>query len=321
MEVPVWEVDTNVVVPVDVTSDKREYAARTIRPKIHEHLDRFLIDLDTTALERSAAEPPGGLSLESVDATLESLDVEAPPSEWQGGEHQARATLRAFIDGALDRYRDGPLDPSGGSSSKLSPYLHFGQVSPVFAVNEVQNSDASNTAIDAFVEEVVVRRELAHNYVWFEPRYDRYGAVPDWARTTLERHRSDERPEIHTATELERGETDDPVWNAAMDEMRTTGYLHNHLRMYWGKRILTWTRTPEYAFRVALELNNRYLLDGRDANSYANIGWLFGLHDRAFGESQVFGKVRPMTPAGLERKIDTSAYIERVSGLRKDSSG
>jgi deoxyribodipyrimidine photo-lyase len=173
----------------------------------------------------------------------------------------------------------------------------------------------SNENRDAFIEELVVRRELAINFCEFEPDYDSYTCLPEWAKTTLAEHRDDNRPYRYTRAQLEAAETHDPYWNAAMREMVHTGYMHNYMRMYWGKKILEWTNKPEYAFRTALYLNNKYLLDGRDPNSYAGVAWVFGNHDRGWREREVFGKVRYMNAAGLERKCDIEAYVEKVQAL------
>ena len=311
--IPVWEVETNAVVPVEVASDGREWAARTLRPKIHEHLDRFLVELRTTPLARPCRSHPDGIDTGSPEPLLDAVGLgpidEAPH---RGGQSQAYAALTRFIDEGLPRYGKNDTAVDGSCGSRLSMYLHYGHISPVEVARRARAAQAPAGAIDAFIEELVVRRELAHNYVWFEPDYDAYRALPDWARTTLEEHRDDDREHGYTRAQLKDAATHDPYWNAAMIEMRETGWLHNRMRMYWGKRILEWTNTPEYAFRVALELNNRYLLDGRDPNSYASIAWLFGLHDQAFAERRVIGKVRPMTPGGLERKIDVRGYVEDV---------
>lgn len=316
VDIPVVEVESNVVVPVEVASDKREWAARTIRPKLHDHLERFLTELATTAVAHK--DPPAleSIDLTDRDAVLADLTIDdEPEARFRGGEHQAHAALRRFINAGLAGYSDAGTEVTGDLSSHLSMYLHFGHISPVSIANAVTDSGAPSEAVDEFIEELIVRRELAHNYVWYEPDYDSYGALPDWARTTLEEHRDDEREHVYTAKELEAAETHDRYWNAAMEELRATGYLHNRMRMYWGKRILEWTNTPEYAYRVALELNNRYFLDGRDPNSYANIAWVFGLHDQAFAEREVIGKIRPMTRSGLERKVDAEAYVAYVERL------
>ena len=168
---------------------------------------------------------------------------------------------------------------------------------------------------DSYLEELIVRRELAANFVHFQPDYGSYSCLPEWARKTLEEHRDDPREHVYTKSEMEKAQTHDRYWNAAMREMVHTGFMHNYMRMYWGKKILEWCRTPEYAFRTALELNNRYFLDGRDMSSYANVAWCFGLHDRGWTEREIFGKVRYMNDRGLERKFDMEGYRKRVDDL------
>ena len=159
---------------------------------------------------------------------------------------------------------------------------------------------------------------MAVNFVYFESDYDSYTCLPGWALETLEQHKNDERPFHYTRNQLEMAETHDAAWNAAMKEMRLTGYMHTYMRMYWGKKILEWTPTPSYAYATALYLNNKYFIDGRDPNSYANIAWLFGLHDRPWQERPVFGKVRYMNENGLKRKFDIDAYIDRVSQFEQN---
>ncbi|NND01481.1 MAG: deoxyribodipyrimidine photolyase [Acidimicrobiia bacterium] len=316
-DVRVEEVESNVVVPVEVASDKREWAARTIRPRIHEHLDRFVEELRTTAVEVGETGLVSSLAATNRQGLLEAigLEEEADKRRFVGGELAAQRTMRQFVDERLPDYGDAGTEVTGAASSHLSMYLHYGHLSPAAVVRAVRQSGAPAEAIDDFVEELVVRRELAHNFVWYEPDYDEFRALPEWARQTLADHREDERDTVYTKGELEAAETDDPYWNAAMTELRLTGYMHNRMRMYWGKRILGWTNTPQYGYQVALELNNRYFLDGRDPNSYANVGWIFGLHDQAFEERDVIGKVRPMTKSGLERKIDTEEYVAYVNEL------
>ncbi len=321
--VRVVEVEANAVVPVETASDKREWAARTIRPKIERQLERFMEELTTTPIDHR--DPPDLESLDptSADTLLEAIALDDVDMQFSGGEHQARAALRRFVEDGLPNYPDAGTVVTGDLSSRLSMYLHYGHISPVAIALAVENSGTSRGARDAYLEELIVRRELANNYVWFERDYDRFTALPEWARTTLAAHRDDDREVTYTAAELERAQTHDRYWNAAMVEMRETGYLHNRMRMYWGKRILDWTNTPEYAFRVALDLNNRHFLDGRDPNSFANVGWLFGLHDQAFAERDIIGKLRPLTRSGLERKVDVDAYIdhvERITGIEIEGS-
>ena len=157
-----------------------------------------------------------------------------------------------------------------------------------------------------------MRRELACNFVHFTPGYDAYACIPAWAQKTLAEHTRDPRPGAYTAERIENAETGDPYWNAAMAEMRCTGFMHSHMRMYWGKKILEWSRSPAEGFALTLRLNNRYFLDGRDPNSYAGVGWVYGVHDRPWPERPVYGKVRSMTAGGLERKCDIRAYVETI---------
>lgn len=331
----VERVEADVVVPVEVASDKREYAARTIRPKLHAHLDDYLVGLRPTKLERTslelaaraadggaaAARAPrlGRIDLDDVDAALDRLDLDHSvppvPEFFVGGTGEAERRLRRFIEDRLDGYAEHRSEPASDHVSHMSPYLQFGHISPVYIALEVQAAQAPDADRDAYLEELIVRRELAQNFVAWEPSYDRYDALPDWARATLAKHAGDRREHVYTRGQLERAETHDPYWNASMREMRATGYTHNAMRMYWGKKILEWTESPEQAFRTALALDNKYFLDGRGPSAYANVGWIFGLHDRPWKERPIFGTVRYMSAAGLERKSDIAAYVAKVDGL------
>ena len=204
----------------------------------------------------------------------------------------------------LPRPRDGPRKRAAPSLGQISPLAVALAVRG--AAEEARGTGAARVrdAAEVFLEQLVVRRELAVNFVWYSrSAYDRDTTLPEWARDTLRVHARDRREAVYDRATLETCGTDDPWWNAAMEEMRRTGWLHNHLRMYWGKRILGWTRTPERAFRIARDLNDRWFLDGRDPSSYANVGWLFGLHDRPWPERRVYGTVRTMTRSGLTRKF------------------
>jgi len=313
---PVIQVETDVVVPIAVASGKAEWAARTLRPRIGARLDEFMVALQPTPLARTGG-AARGLDLEDVDGVLARmrLDRGVPPVShlFRGGTDQARARLRAFVAGPLRRYRRARPRPEEAAVSHLAMYLHFGQISPIEVALAARHArGARRDDVAAFIEELVVRRELAANFVAHNDAYDTFRAVPAWARATLRAHASDPRRPRYTRAELERAATDDPYWNAAMREMRYTGYLHNQMRMYWGKKILEWTAAPEAAYGTALALNNRYLLDGRDPASYANVGWIFGLHDRPWPERPIYGTVRSMAASGLRRKSDIDAYVTRV---------
>ena len=240
----------------------------------------------------------------------------APAGRFGPGTEAARRRLSGFLRSGLPGYASARNDPSSPQASELSPYLHFGQISPVEVAYKTQRaSGAAEEDKEAFLEELVVRRELACNFVHYTDDYDKFSCLPNWARETLADHKDDKRPQRYTRSELEKADTHDRYWNAAMKEMLTTGYMHNYLRMYWGKKILEWCNTPEYAYQTALYLNNKYFLDGRDASSYSNVAWLFGLHDQAWAERKIFGKVRFMSAGGLESKFDIDEYVRRVDSL------
>jgi deoxyribodipyrimidine photo-lyase len=315
------QIEGDVVVPVDVASDKAEGAARTLRPKLHRVWHEYLTPVEDARVPRSSLDlgTESAVDLSDLDALLGTLELDrsvVPVARFHGGTGAARRRLREFLAARLDGYAQGRSEPGAFQCSLLSPYLHFGQISPVeiaLAVRDARQGAGADRR--AYLEELIVRRELAANFVHFEPRYDDYVGVPGWARATLETHRSDRRPYIYTRDQLESARTHDRYWNAAMREMRATGFMHNYMRMYWAKKILEWSAGPEAAFRTILHLNNRYFLDGRDANSYANVAWIFGMHDRPWPERPVFGKVRYMNAKGLERKFDMAAYLRAVDDL------
>ena len=319
--VAVGEIEGDVVVPIEVVSGKQEWAARTIRSKINRHRDDFVRALRRTKPGKSSLplHVSGDVDLNDPHSVLEKLDIDRSVPEsarFEAGTRAARAALTRFLRQDLEGYADARNDPAAPQASRLSPYLHFGQISPVEIVWKVSRAN-SGTEDDkeAFLEELIVRRELAMNFVYFCRDYDSYACLPDWAAKTLAAHRDDDRPVHYTRQQLEDAGTHDSYWNAAMQEMRKTGYMHNYMRMYWGKKIIEWTNTPEYAYSTTLYLNNKYFLDGRDANSYTNVAWLFGLHDRAWAERDVFGKVRYMNASGLESKFDIDAYVTWVESL------
>ncbi|PPK85073.1 deoxyribodipyrimidine photo-lyase type II [Neolewinella xylanilytica] len=320
LEVPLVQVEGNVVVPVETASDKQEYAARTIRKKIMGKVEAFSQEVTETKPDKPSKRVhlSGDMELNSVSGVLDQLKVDRgvkPLDEFVGGTSEARKHLTAFLRSDLKGYADGRLEPAEDATSHISPYLHFGHISPCEIYRKVNDSSAPKSDREGYIEELVVRRELAHNFVWYAPdTYDSLEAVPDWAQETMEKHESDKRPHHYTREELENGKTDDEAWNAAMKEMRERGFLPNYMRMYWGKQIITYTNTYQYAYETTLYLNNKYFMDGRDPNSYTNVLWLFGLHDRGWTERDVFGKLRTMTRGGLDRKYDVEAYIERVKG-------
>ena len=317
----VVQVESDVVVPVEVASNKAEFGARTIRPKIERQREHFLTGLELPQAEHSALELDlaGDFDPADVDGTLSRLKLDTTVGRverFEGGASEAHRRLAHFIEEKLDGYADGRNEPVARQCSELSPYLHFGQISPLdlaLAAKAAKGVGQDDRA--SFLEELIVRRELAMNFVAFTADYDRFSMLPAWAKKTMAEHESDEREHVYSEQQLEAGETHDPYWNAAMCEMRVSGYMHNYMRMYWGKKIIEWSKSHDEAFATTLRLNNRWFLDGRDPASYANVGWLYGLHDRAWTERPVFGKLRYMNANGLKRKFDIDAYVEWTKTL------
>jgi deoxyribodipyrimidine photo-lyase len=317
LKCPYTEIETDVIVPVSAASTKEEYAARTLRPKIMKQLDTHLSPVLLPEYSMKNAAPPVEPSdlIDPVKLAGQAVFTKniLPVNTFRGGYTEAKARLKRFIEGKLADYDTLARDPVAGCQSDLGPYLHFGQISPVEIVREIRASSAPEAARAAFIEQVAVRRELAINFVFYNPVYDQYeSAVPSWAKQTLFDHQEDPRPYLYSADDLEKGKTHDPYWNAAQMEMVISGKMHNYMRMYWGKKIMEWTRTPEEAFAIMLMLNNRYELDGRDANGFTGVAWCFGRHDRPWGERPVFGNVRYMNAEGLKRKFAISEYVNRM---------
>jgi deoxyribodipyrimidine photo-lyase len=318
----VLQVESDVVIPVWEVSRKAEYAARTIRPKIKKNIDGFLTPVPEIPLKvNSLRIQMDELNLNSLETVTRNLDVDrevfAVSPLFQGGSSHARIRFEKFLHENIDQYDRHGNQPQTDDVSHMSPYLHFGQISPVYMALKVIGSGAEQSAKDAFIEQLVVRRELAVNYVEYTRDYDQFDAIPKWAQKTLDEHRNDSRAFNYDHYQMENAQTHDEYWNAAMLEMKYTGFMHNYMRMYWGKKILEWSKTPEQAFRTAIYLNNKYFLDGRDPNSYTGVAWLFGVHDRAFKERNIFGKVRYMAASGLERKCDIKAYVKKVNNRIK----
>jgi deoxyribodipyrimidine photo-lyase len=313
----VTQVESDVVVPVELASGKQEHAARTLRPRIGEYLEDFLIALTPTNVEKQSTNmQANGLDLSDIDGVLDGMDLDrsvGPLSHlYTGGTSEAKKMFRRFLKNSFDGYVGHRNQPQTDDVSHMSKYLHFGHISPIWLALEARRSKTRKDNIESFVEELVVRRELSMNFVFYNDDYDSFSNLPGWAKETLREHKNDEREHVYTRKQLENAQTHDEYWNAAMREMVYTGYMHNYMRMYWGKKILEWSNTPEHAYSTTLYLNNKYFLDGRDPNSFANVAWIFGQHDRGWTEREVFGKVRYMSAGGLERKTKPEQYVEKV---------
>ncbi len=248
------------------------------------------------------------------------LDASVPPvPAWHGGSRQAQRLLREFVRNHLADYPKGRNHPEQDGTSRLSPYLHFGHLGPRAVALAVHHSDAPARAKEAFLEQVIIRRELAVNFVRFNPAYDSFECLEPWAQRSLSEHAHDRRSVVYSEEQLERAETHDPLWNAAQKQMVITGWMHNYLRMYWAKKILEWSPSVSLAYQRAVRLNDRYELDGRDPNGYAGIAWaIVGKHDRAWSNRPVYGKIRYMSLASTGRKFDSKRYIAQIAKLEKE---
>lgn len=318
------QVESDVVVPLEVVSDKAEYAARTIRPKIRKQLERWITELEHIPPKiKAVTSSVEGLQLDQIDEVLDALKIDRNVKSvnplFRGGTAEAKKQFKAFLDNRLSHYSENRNQPQTDDVSYMAMYLHFGHISPVYLALQIRDAEACpEEDRDSFLEELIVRRELCCNFVHYTKDYDSFAGLPDWAKKTLNEHRTDRREHTYSLDRLENAETHDEYWNAAMNEMRFTGYMHNYMRMYWGKKVLEWSETPEQAYETTLTLNNKYFLDGRDPTSYGSVAWIFGLHDRPWKERAIFGKVRYMSASGLERKCDIGAYVQKVERLVKE---
>lgn len=312
VSIPVHQVDAHNVVPAWRVSDKQEYAARTIRPKIHRLLPEFLEEFPKLTPQQASPPPLPDPDWPAARAALR-CDFTVAPVVTPPGEDAARRRLDSFLGHQLPRYAAQRNDPNADAVSGLSPYLHFGHIAPQRAALEAAGLTADDNT-SSFLEELVVRRELSDNFCLHTTNYDSLEAAAAWARQTLDDHRDDPRPHLYTVDALDQARTHSPLWNAAQRQLTRTGTMHGYMRMYWAKKVLEWTDTPENALAIANHLNDRYQLDGRDPNGYVGTLWsIAGIHDRPWKERPVFGKIRYMNSNGCRRKFDVAAYVERFA--------
>jgi deoxyribodipyrimidine photo-lyase len=316
-DIAVEAVDSTGIIPMSKFKTE-EYAAYTIRPKINKLLPQYLVPFREEKVRHSSLTlkidcPRTDVNAANIPKLVSACDIDhsVPPSAYyKGGRKQGLKRLKKFIDEILPRYHETRSKPEIDGSSRLSSYLHFGYISPLEVALAVKSAKAPQPAKAAFLEELIVRRELSFNMTRHNPNYDSLDALPEWAKETMREHIEDERQFIYSLEQLEAAETHDELWNAAQREMLQTGEMHNYIRMLWGKNVIAWSRSYEEAFATLVHLNNKYCLDGRDPNSYAGILWCFGKHDRPWAERPVFGKIRPMTSQSTGRKFDARRYIE-----------
>jgi len=316
----VFEVENDVIVPVEIASSKKEPYAMTIRPKIYKNLNIFLKPIQKNELKIKSINNDfefNELNFNKPEEYLQILNIDKsvkPSKYFKGGEDEANKFLKIFIEQKLHKYKDLRSDPSLDYQSNLSPYLHFGQISPLKIVLEIlKNYSINDPNVQSFFNELIIWRELARNFAYYNKNYNEYEGIPEWAKNTLEEHKKDKREYLYSLEEFENAKTHDKYWNAAQIEMVKTGKMHNYMRMYWCKKIIEWTKNPKEAFDIACYLNDKYELDGRDPNGYAGISWCFGSFDRPWQERKIFGKIRYMNAEGLKRKFDIDKYVEKIN--------
>jgi len=307
-----YAAESNVTVPVEAASSKEEYSAATIRRKINALIPVYLKSgAPVMPVKSSLNIKTKGMNINNTENALKKAGIKkdvSPSAEFTGGASEPQNRLPQFILKKLAVYGELRSHPDKNIESDLSPYLHFGQISPVYTALEILKSKSPGA--DKFLDELIVRRELAVNFVYYNKDYDNFECIPAWAKRSLINHSSDKREHLYTREQLENAVTHDPYWNAAQAQMVMRGKMHNYMRMYWGKKIIEWTASPEEAYKTIIYLNDKYELDGRDPNSYAGAAWCFGKHDRPWGEREIFGKVRYMNAAGLKRKFDMDTYVK-----------
>jgi deoxyribodipyrimidine photo-lyase len=314
LKVPLWTVDADVIVPSKLL-EKAQYAAHTIRPRIQALLKTYLAPDGNPNARVKWTRPAQLASLNpGVDIT-EGWNLDrsvSPVSYWRGGPAEAARLLRDFVKNKLRGYGKLRNKPEVDYTSRLSPYLHFGHISPIIVALAVEKAEAPTPDKEAFLNQIVVWRELSVNLVHFSPDYDSFECAEPWAHRTLAKHANDYRPVIYSEEQLENAETHDQLWNASQMQMVNDGWMHNYVRMYWGKKILEWSKSPAEAHRIAVRLNDKYEIDGRDPNGYAGIAWaILGKFDRPWFERPIFGQIRYMSGASTGKKFDSKKYIEQ----------
>lgn len=308
--VPLYGVDAHNIVPCWVASPKQEFGAYTLRPKIHKLIPEFLDEFPKVVHQKNLVKISKKYS-EWKKIAFNEKDLLIP-----AGEQAATKQLKHFFTNGLVDYDNNRNDPNSNAQSGLSPYLHYGTISAhrivLDLMKELNRKDVRSLYEHSFFEELVVRKELADNFCFYNENYDNPDGFPDWAKKSWEKHKDDKREYLYTKKEFEDAKTHDALWNAAQKEMVTTGKMHGYMRMYWAKKILEWTPDATTAMKIAIYLNDMYELDGRDPNGYTGIAWsIGGVHDRAWFERPVFGQIRFMNANGCAKKFDVEAYCKK----------
>lgn len=312
VNISIYEVDSHNIIPCWTASNKMEAGAYTIRPKIEKLLPYYLEEYPIPeampkVIENEETNWEEALKYFNPDEGIK------PVPDYVPGEDEALNVLKNFIENKLEKYSEFRNDPVKDVQSGLSPYLHYGHISSQRIALNLQKLGLEETA-SGFLEELIIRKELADNFCYYNTKYDLVEGFPDWAIQSLNKHRADKREYLYSSEEFENARTHSSLWNSAQTELLKTGKIHGYMRMYWAKKILEWGKDPEESLKIANYLNDKYSLDGRDPNGYTGCAWsIGGVHDRAWAERPVLGKIRYMNEAGCRRKFDVDLYIEKVS--------
>jgi deoxyribodipyrimidine photo-lyase len=320
-DVTIHEVDARNIVPCWLASPKAEFAAYTFRPKVTRQLKEFLLPFPKVTTPKVLYRgdiPP--INWGDVTAYRQCDYTAIIPATYIPGTVAGNNMLKEFIAKRLPGYASKRNDPNCDGVSHLSPYLRWGNISAQQVALTVQVAEASQDDKNAFLEELIVRRELSDNYCFYTKQYDQVAGAHAWAQKTIAEHANDKREFLYTRDQFEHAQTHDELWNAAQNQMIQEGKMHGFMRMYWAKKILEWTPDAQTAIDIALYLNDKYELDGRDSNGVVGVMWsICGVHDRAWNERPVFGKIRYMNYAGCKRKFDVKGYEARY-GSRSQSA-
>lgn len=330
-DVPLYEVDAHNCIPVWYTSQKQEFAAHTIRGKIHKILPDFLEEYKKVVVHHGNQEllktitPIDWNVMKSKMVCNESV---SGVGNFVPGEKSAQKILTDFLRNKLTDYDESRNLINSDGQSNLSPYISHGNISRRHIVHEVlkitgvdiqdafdarQNgSNGKMGSISAFIEECVIRAEISENFCYYNPTYDSYDGFPAWAKETLNKASTDTREYVYSKKEFEEARTHDVLWNSAQLQMVTTGKMHGYMRMYWAKKILEWSKSPQDAMKIAVYLNDTYELDGRDSGGYVGCAWsIGGVHDRPWFGRPIFGAVRYMAESGVAKRGKVKVYIEK----------
>lgn len=322
--VDIIQIETENLIPVEALYPKAAYGAYVIRPHVMKKMFEYMdYKKDETLINRTKIEITKSVDITNIDSFLSKFEIDQtvkPYPMFKGGYSEAVKHLTAFLDDKLIQY-DNRSDASLHIQSYMSLYLQFGQISDQDILNRLFDHKAYKAnpqQSEQFIEQLITRRALAYNFVTYNKDYDQFEHMTEkWAYDTMHAHKEDIRENIYTVDEIEDSKTHDKYFNAAMIEARITGFMANYMRMYWAKKIMEWSSSMKDAYEIIVYLNNKYFIDGRNPNSYSNIAWNFGKHDRAWQERPIFGKIRYMNQQGLLRKFDMDTYVLYVNELLK----